>query len=117
MGQAGIAEERALLHLLLSERYDLSRAERTASKRLLQGGVSTLERFQQRVDAVDGQINSGVDPKIVKSFLKHATHSKAGHRYRQLVADVAGRRPNQAERSEAWNLTGDLRTAPRSGKH
>jgi hypothetical protein len=110
-GQGGIAEERALLHLLLSERYDLARAERTASKRLLKGGVATLGRFNYWIDTVGAQIDSGVDANIVKSFLRQVTRSKVGHRYRQLVADVTGRRPTQGELSEAWELIGDLRHA------
>lgn len=110
-GRGGTAEERALLHLLLVDHYQLSRAERTASQRLLQGGVATLERFQHSIRTVRGQIETGVDPNIVRAFLQDVTPSKCGHQYRQLVDDVTGRRPYGAERDMAWTVIGELRNA------
>ena len=110
-GQGGIAQERALLHLLLSQRFDLTRKEQTASQRLLQGGVSTLARFHATVRTVEQQCSQGIDHNIVRAFMRHATRSKAGHRYRELVADVAGRKPNRSEKTAARVIVGQLRNA------
>ncbi|MDP9420622.1 MAG: helicase C-terminal domain-containing protein [Actinomycetota bacterium] len=110
-GQGGIANERALLHLLLTDHYDLGRAERTASKRILQGGVTSLERFQRVIDGVAWQIDAGVDPNITRPFLRNVTRSKAGRDYRRLVDSVAGRKPTKDEATEAWNVIGELRNS------
>ncbi len=110
-GQGGIANERALLHLLLADHYDLGRAERTASKRILQGGVTTLERFQRVIDGVAWQVEAGVDPHITRAFLRQASRTRAGREYRRLVDAVTGRKPTKDELSQAWALIGELRNA------
>lgn len=110
-GQGGTAQERALIHLLLAEHYQLPAKERTASKRLFQGGVQTLSRFQGTIDFVNWQLESGIDQNIVCTFLHDASRSKVGHRYRQLVSDLVGRTPTEAERGEAREVVGELRSA------
>jgi hypothetical protein len=108
-GQGGIAPERALLHLILADHYGLGRAERTASRRIFQGGVSTLDRFELVVDRVASQTDQNLDPTITKAFLRQVRHTTAGRDYLRLVDTVKGRKPIREQTAEARNLVGRLR--------
>lgn len=108
-GQGGIAGERALLHLLLADHFALGRAECTASKRILQGGVTTLERFNRTIGSVEWDISQSLDPTILASFLRQVNGTKVGREYRRLIDDVRGRRPNRDELRLAASLIGRLR--------
>ncbi len=108
-GQGGVAQERALLHLLLANHYGLGRAERTASRRIFQGGVSTLRRFERVVGRVASQIDQNLDRTITQAFLRRVRHTTAGRDYLRLVDAARGRKPTEEEANQARRLVGRLR--------
>lgn len=110
VGHGGIAEERALLHLLLSQQFRLGRAERTASRRIFQGGVTTLDRFERHVERVADQLDVSLDRKIIKDFIRRVRHTTAGRDYLSLVDAVCRRKPTREQIIEARVLVGRLRS-------
>jgi hypothetical protein len=107
-GRGGIAEERALLHLLLAGHYGLDRPARSASKRVLQGGVQTLESFERTISFVESKLGSA-SPQVVESFLKQLDQGAAGFAYLQFLDDVRGRQLTRQQKSGAHDLVGSLR--------
>jgi hypothetical protein len=67
--QTGKAQERAVLFELLASHLDLDRASRTAFKRMLQGSVSTLDRFQLYLDHLRYRTDGEWEPEIQRAFL------------------------------------------------
>lgn len=66
--QTGQSEERAMLYLLLREQFDLTGRRATTARRLLQGQVTTLERFTNTVIRLEAGLTEGIDPQIADSF-------------------------------------------------
>jgi len=107
-GRGGIAEERALLHLVLAGHYGLDRAARTASKRVLQGGVKTMTSFERTISDAQDKLGSA-SPQVIETFLKHLDRGAAGTAYLQFVDDVRGRPLTQQQKTGAATLVGALR--------
>lgn len=65
----GMARERAMILLGLSEIYDFDGWTWKAALRILQGTVTTVERFEDRVDELHRELDQdGFDPRIRKAF-------------------------------------------------
>lgn len=65
----GMARERAMILLGLSEIYDFDGWTWNAVLRILQGSVKTLERFEDRVDELRRELaEDGFDPRIREAF-------------------------------------------------
>lgn len=91
----GMARERAMILLALSEIYDLNGWERKAALRILQGGVRTMERFRDRVAELGRELEQdGFDPRIRKEFsagISRGGKSSLASKFAELV-DAVGRK-------------------------
>ena len=112
----GQARERAMITIALMGIYDLDAYERTATKRLLQGTVTTLNRFTSQIDWLRSDLGEdGIDPTIVTQYEKllNAKGSAGlGGRYLALL-DKMGRKhsiPPELRR-DSLDLVRDLRAA------
>ncbi|MEN9644056.1 MAG: hypothetical protein RL238_725 [Actinomycetota bacterium] len=104
--QSGQASERAILVRLLEEHLGYRRGDSTALRRILQGGVGTLERFNGYVAAQPGNW----EPSIRAQFLRDFDASPAAEELPTLVAEVRGRSDlTKEQRHAATALTGRLR--------
>jgi hypothetical protein len=107
--QTGRSEERAMLFLLLADMVDLQGYKRTAAMRLLQGGVTSLERFAATVERLETELVSGIDPVVVKAFGKAVRHGLS-REFEGLVEEMGRRRSVPDElRQRVRPLTGKLR--------
>lgn len=91
----GMARERAMILLALSEIYDLNGWEWKAALRILQGGVRTMERFWDRVAELRRELEQdGFDPRIRKEFsagISRGGKSSLASKFAELV-DAVGRK-------------------------
>lgn len=118
MGQgAGTAQERALLHVILTEILQPDGWQRRALTRVLQGQVSTPQRFENvYVDAMRHELGpDGPDRSIVEAFAQRLNVGGDGSpatALRELLADI-GRRDllPRPLRERAWDVVRDLRSA------
>jgi hypothetical protein len=68
----GKSEERALLHVLLTDLLHLSPPQRRAAAMFLQGYVGSRARFEATIAHIRAQLAGPVDPRIVAGFDKRA---------------------------------------------
>ncbi|GII25699.1 helicase [Planosporangium mesophilum] len=107
--QTGKSEERAMLFLLLADMLDLDGYRRTAALRLLQGGVTSLDRFAGTVARLEAELVRGVDPVVMKAFRK-AVRRGLGREFEALVEEMGRRRSVPDElRHDVRTLIGRLR--------
>jgi len=112
----GMARERAMIVLALRNLFDLNGYEQTAVHVLLQGTVSSLDRFRGYVKSLADEIGSdGVDPTILAQFderLDRGVDESLTSRFREAL-DVIGRKRHVPEsfRDTALSLVRDLRKA------
>jgi hypothetical protein len=108
--QTGKAAERAVLYALLAEHLDLGGAAATALKRILQGPVGTLTRFQQVIDRMAQQTGNQWEPGIHRSFLDAFDQTPTREQLEGLLGHVRRRGPlNRDQRNQARQLTAELR--------
>jgi len=113
--QTGKAAERAILALLLAGYWDLQRADDTALRRILQGGVETLDNFGRYIDSKKQELadeagNLRWEPEIHREFRKELGKSKLSPQVRALIAAVRGRSKLTVEQQQnARQLTAELR--------
>ena len=69
--RTGTAEERALLYLMLKQ-PDWDGWRRKAALRALQGGVSSIERFDDRIERLWTALGGRLHPRILKGFRQRA---------------------------------------------
>lgn len=104
--QSGMARERAVLYRLLAPTLGVHGATATALKRILQGGVSTLAKFQSHIDQQKGKW----EPSIRRHFLSDFKRSKARTRLQEFIDEVRGKPSLSKEQSQrATALTAQLR--------
>jgi hypothetical protein len=109
-GQTGQAEERAALFQLLAEHIDLTGAEKTAFKRVLQGTVASLGGFERYIDHLVQRTAGRWEQGIRRAFLRAFDASRMRRELLELISEVRGRsRLTQDQRTRARHLTGDLR--------
>ncbi|MGJ0119614.1 helicase-related protein [Williamsia sp. MIQD14] len=119
--RGGTSRERALLHIIFRDRLVLKGKYETASLRLLQGGVGTMERFKQAVTNFEYQLGAApghgagkLDAEIVDRFWKMASQPAADNgslvdRFTAFVEQTAGKSKVPAASSEVSQLHSELR--------
>src|SRR5262249_3613805 len=102
--------ERAAIFLLLAEHMDLTGAEATALKRILQGTVATLPGFDWYIGRLLERTAGRWERGIRRAFLKAFDGSGTKRDLVELVSSVRGRSGlTRDQRAAARHLTGDLR--------
>ena len=108
--QTGRAEERAVLFLLLRGHLDLGKADTTGLKRILQGSVGSVDRFEDRyISAVREQTGERWEPGIRAAFLANFDRSPARRKLEALLVAVYRRPLTKLQAQEARQLSADLR--------
>jgi hypothetical protein len=106
--QTGQSEERAMLYLLLRQQFHLTGRQATAARRLLQGQVTTLERFTNTVIRLEAGLTDGIDPQIADSF--NGRTVKLQEQFAGLIDEIGQRHRIPAElRDSLRSLIGELR--------
>ncbi|GGM40136.1 helicase-related protein [Dactylosporangium sucinum] len=109
--RTGTAEERALLYLML-EQDEWDGWRRKAALRALQGGVSSIDRFSERVERLWTALGERLHPRIHKGFRRRARKDGLLQRFDELLDDIGRRRElTDDQRETARTLIGRLRTA------
>ena len=106
--QMGRKEERAVLYVLLRDHLDLRGARATAAQRILQGGVSTRQKFLDRqIAAVCAQ---RLEPGIRQVFLDELDRRCERATLMALIDEVRGRSAlNDRQKDSARAIVGSLR--------
>lgn len=106
----GMAPERALLHVILTEALDLDQAAARHCLRLLRANAGE-ESFSRTIEVVRWQLgDDGPDPTITETFLAEARSRGLLGRWQALVDDQRGRRRVADDDRERANvLIGELR--------
>jgi len=112
--RTGTMEERALLHVILSDHLELDAADDRSSMLLFQGGVQKLSTVRDRVawtrDEADR--HGGVEQSIAKEFIARSKRLGLIERYQRCLAETRGRRtvlPDEVA-DRAGELISQLRT-------
>lgn len=111
----GQARERAMIAIALMALYDLDGFERTATQRLLQGGVATLDNFKRQIRWLESDLgDDGIDRVILRKFDKllgmGGQRSGLGGRYVDFLADIGRKHSIPRElHYTARDLVRDLR--------
>jgi hypothetical protein len=108
--RTGTGEERALLHVMLTDALRLSPTRQRASRLIFQGPVRTMSAFEWRVDRIRRDLGGPVHAPILESFIAGATASGLIAAYESHLDELAGRRklPQEAVH-RSRQLTADLR--------
>ena len=110
----GTLEERALIHVILSDHLDLDSTDQRSSMLFFQGTVTKRSTVENKVwwTREEAERNGGIEPTIAKDFVKLARHGGLLRAYRQCLADTRGRRTRlpDAVKAQASGLIGRFRT-------
>ena len=112
--QTGTIEERALLHVILSDHFALDTADNRSSLLFFQGAVqqrSTVEYWVRRTrEEADGF--GGIEPTIVRTFIKQSKSKGLLKDYLWCLSQSRGRRSRLPDevRTKALELTSRFRT-------
>lgn len=108
--RTGTGEERALLHVMLTDALRLSPARQRASRLIFQGPVRTMSAFEWRIDRVRRDLKGPVHAPILESFIAGARHRGLIAAYESYLEDLSGRRKLRQENvHQVRQLTADLR--------
>ena len=112
--QTGTLDERALIHVMLSDHFDLDWPDRRSSMLLLQGTVAKLSTVETKVAWTRDEAarNGGVEPSIAREFIHGSRVRGLLKEYRYYLDLTRGRRSRLPEYVEerASDLIGRLRT-------
>lgn len=86
--RTGMAEERALLHLLLESVLGLRGRAEKSSRMLLQGTVQHLSTFTATVQRLEEEIRGELDPLIAARFAEETRRKKYLARFESLIDDL-----------------------------
>ncbi len=108
--QTGMAEERALLYLILQRELGLVSYADKAARLLLQGGVQQLKTFDALIARLEAEIGKDVDQRIVDQFCELAGTSGLRDRFASLVTEMGRKHsvPNSFK-DEVRDVIGGLR--------
>ena len=108
--RTGLAEERALLHLLLESILGLRGRTEKSSRMLLQGGVQHLSTFTAKVERLREEMHGDLDPLVAARFAKKSRSKKYLARFEALIEDL-GRKQSVPPplKEEVRLLIADLR--------
>lgn len=100
--RSGNARERALITVLLSRITGADDAEERASALLMQGDVTSVERFEQRIQWCRQELGeAGPDRLITESFARIAAESGALESFRSMRQEALGAESLSQEWPEA----------------
>ena len=108
-GQTGRADERAVIFAVLAEHMELKGAASTSLKRILQGGVATIQNFDSYVENVRVRTKGKWEPGIWKAFISRFDSSDTRKRLDRLIGETYGHSLNQVQIAAARALVADLR--------
>lgn len=89
--RTGSGEERALLHIILTELLGLSHPQQRASRMLFQGPIKTKKAFSDRLHRIRSGLKGSVDPSILRSFELSIAESGLRDTFLTLLSDLAGK--------------------------
>lgn len=111
--RSGTAPERALLSVLLNRITDADEPQQEAAARLLQGPVSSLDRFVRRIRWTEEELgDDGPDPGIAEAFARISRESGSLERFLKLrdrAQHDGALEEGRASFDERWTLIHDLR--------
>jgi hypothetical protein len=87
-GRTGKAEERAMLHLLLTAELGLAGRAEKSSLMLLQGGVQRLDRFEGTVNRLKESLQQDLDPVIAARFAAQCRGQGLLPRFEALIEEL-----------------------------
>jgi hypothetical protein len=112
--QTGTLDERALIHVMLSDHFHLDWPDRRSSMLLLQGTVTKLTTVEAKVEWTRDEAarNGGVEPSIAREFIHGSRVHGLLKEYRYYLDLTRGRRTRLPEyvAERASDLIGRLRT-------
>lgn len=110
----GTIEERALIHVILTDHLDLDDADQRASMLLFQGGVQKLTTVRDRVAWTrnEADMHGGVEPTIAKEFVARSRQRGLIRQYQRCLEETRGRRTQLPDdvSVRAGELTSQFRT-------
>ncbi|MHA6670227.1 helicase C-terminal domain-containing protein [Homoserinimonas sp. A447] len=110
--RTGSGEERALLHIMLTELLSLSRPQQRASRMLFQASIKTRDAFSYRISRMERGLGGRVDPSILNSFRQGITESGLLNDYLIALDDLAGKQKiPDSLKDPIRHLTSRLRAA------
>ena len=89
--RTGSGDERALLHIMLTDLLGLSKVEQRASRILFQGPIKTKNSFQYRLDLMQRSLDGPVAVSIRSAFEEGITKSNLRDDYLSLLGELYGR--------------------------
>lgn len=112
--RSGLAEERALIYLLLAREDSLDLARRARHKAAmiaLKGSVRTAERFEQTVAWLERDLRGEINETVATAFSRAAQAEGLINRF-DTVLEAIGRRRRLPDGlwDEMWRLISDLRS-------
>jgi hypothetical protein len=112
--ETGTLDERALIHVMLSDHFDLDWPDRRSSMLLLQGTVAKLATVESKVAWTRDEAarNGGVEPSISREFIHGARQRGLLKEYRYYLDLTRGHRTRLPEyvAERASDLIGRFRT-------
>lgn len=85
----GTARERAMLYLALEDVCDFAELRGVAARRLLQVGVSSLERFTGVVESLRAEIGPhGIDPQVLEVFQERVRSTGLARKFESLITET-----------------------------
>jgi hypothetical protein len=110
----GTLEERALIHVILSDHLDLDSTDERSSMLFFQGTVTKRSTVENKVwwTRDEAERNGGVERTIAKDFVKLTRQGGLLKAYRQCLADTRGRRTQLPDtvKAQASSLISRFRT-------
>ena len=110
--RTGSGEERALLHIMLTDLVNLPKPQQRASRMLFQGPIRTKDSFSHRLDRMQRSLGGPADPSILSSFHRGITASGLLDDYLAMLEALAGKHKVPASlRESVRQLTSKFRAA------
>lgn len=108
--RTGTAQERALLHVMLTDALHLTPTRQRASRIVFQGPVKKMSSFEYQIDRVRRELAGPVHRPILDSFIEGCTEKGLLTRYESLLDELAGKRKLPDDRVfRARQMTAELR--------
>lgn len=108
--QTGMAEERALIYLLVEQALDLAGSRARAAQAIFQGGVQRLETFRSHIARLETHTNGELDPVVAEKFRVAAEEQGLLSQLEEEIDELGRRWTLSTERRSQLNpLIGSLR--------
>lgn len=90
--RTGKAEERALIHILLSDHLGLTGWDERASRFLLKSTMRSEDNFYWTIQRLRRELDDDIDKAIVRAFIRAAKQKGCTRRFEQLIDEFGRRR-------------------------